>query len=254
MKAKKHLLLSALFLGLALTASAQDASTHPDRYFLTESQVANSRQLLPPPPLPGSAQFKYDEAQYQWGKMQRHTARGKQAIEDANLSGNGVSRAFSEAFGVTISKEQTPEIYKLLMRLKHDAGDLSVRVAKNYYMRMRPFILYGEHCATPEEEDNLRKNGSYPSGHTCTGWSIALVLAEINLDRQDQILQRGYEFGQSRVIIGVHWQSDVDAGRVVASTLVARLHALKDFTDQLDKAKKEFAKLQKAGKVKAAGE
>ncbi len=254
MKVKKSLLLSALFLGLALTASAQDASTHPNRYYLLENQVLNSKQLLPEPPKPGSAQFKYDESQYIWGKMLRNSPRGKQAVEDANLSGAGISRAFSEAFGVTISEKETPEIYKLIMRMRSDAGDLSVRAAKNYYMRMRPFVLYGEPSATPDDEDNLRTNGSYPSGHTCTGWSIALVLAEVNPDRQQQIMERGYEFGQSRVIIGVHWQSDVDAGRIIGSTLVARLHTLKDFNTQLDKAKKEFAKLQKSGKVKAAAE
>ena len=86
--------------------------------------------------------------------------------------------------------------------------------------------------------------------HTAIGWATALVLAEINIDRQNEILKRGFEFGQSRVICGVHYQSDVDAGRVVASGLVARLHADEGFCTQLAKAKKEFAKLKKAGKVK----
>ena len=75
-------------------------------------------------------------------------------------------------------------------------------------------------------------------------------LAEINVDRQNEILKRGYEMGQSRVICGYHFQSDVDAARLVSSAVVARLHANDSFMGQLKKAKDEFATLQKAGKVK----
>ena len=49
--------------------------------------------------------------------------------------------------------------------------------------------------------------------------------------------------GQSRVICGYHWQSDVDAARVVASAVVATLHTKPAFLQQLEKAKQEFNKL-----------
>ena len=102
----------------------------------------------------------------------------------------------------------------------------------------------------PEQQQELSTNGSYSSGHTSIGWATALVLAEINPDRQNEILKRGFEMGQSRVICGYHFQSDVDAARIVASAVVARLHANDAFMKQLQKAKAEFAKLQKAGAVK----
>ena len=54
--------------------------------------------------------------------------------------------------------------------------------------------------------------------------------------------------GQSRVICGYHFQSDVDAGRLVASAVVARLHADDNFMKQLNKAKKEFLELSKKHK------
>ena len=47
-----------------------------------------------------------------------------------------------------------------------------------------------------------------------------------------------------------NFQSDVDAARLVASAVVARLHANDAFMKQLGKAKKELAKLAKAGLVK----
>ena len=235
----------------AQTASTKikDARTKPNLYFLQDGQQASSLDLLPPPPQLGSIQFLYDQAQYQWGKMQRDTPRGDQAAADARVGGDGVPNAFSDAFGIKISKETTPEIYKLILNMREDAGDLATRGAKDHYMRVRPFAFYKEMTCNPEQQQELSTNGSYPSGHTAIGWATALVLAEINVDRQNEILERGYQMGQSRVICGYHWQSDVDAARIISAAIVARLHADPAFQAQLAKAKKEFSKLQKDGKV-----
>lgn len=250
---KRNLLLVAL-LAVSVATWAQekikDVRTKPDVYFLQIGEVANSLELLPPPPQPGSILFLNDQAQYQWGLMQRRTPRGDQAVTDARVDGAGVPNAFSEAFGVKISKENTPEIFKLVVNMREDAGDLATRAAKEHYMRVRPFAFYEKTTCNPEQQQELSTNGSYPSGHTAIGWATALVLAEINVDRQNEILKRGYEMGQSRVICGYHFQSDVDAARLVASAVVARLHANEAFTTQLAKAKKEFAELVKKGKVK----
>lgn len=80
------------------------------------------------------------------------------------------------------------------------------------------------------------------------GWAIALVLAEINPDRQDAILKRGFEYGESRVIVGFHYQSDVDHARIITSALVNRLHASSDFMEHLKKAKDEFLRLHETQK------
>lgn len=221
----------------------RDRRTNPDSYFLERSQVADSYKLLPPPPDVTSILFMYDKARYEWGKLQRDTPRGEQAFSDAEIEGNGIPKAFSDAFGVLITKENTPEIYKLILTMKNDAGDLATRDAKEHYMRIRPFSFYKEDTCNPEQQKELSTNGSYPSGHTSIGWATALVLAEINPGRQIDILKRGYEMGQSRVICGYHFQSDVDAGRIVGSAVVARLHANENFMNQLDKAKREFNEL-----------
>lgn len=243
-------LLSCMAMATFAQDKVKDTRTNPDLYFLKYEDVASSLSLLPAPPRPGSTLFMNDEAQYKWGKLQRDTPRGDQAAADARVNGDGVPNAFSEAFGVKISKETTPEIYRLVLGMREDAGDLSTREAKEYYMRKRPFAFYNEQTCNPEQQQELSTNGSYPSGHTAIGWATALVLAEINTDRQNEILKRGYEMGQSRVICGYHFQSDVDAARLVSSAVVARLHANEKFMEQLEKAKKEFARLCKEGKVK----
>lgn len=256
MKKTVNSLLLLLLSLMCMTAMAQTKdgkvkghSTNPDVYFLEIDQVPNSLQLLPGPPDPASVAFLYDQARYNWGKMQRNTPRGEQAFQDARIGGQHLPDAFSEAFGININPQDTPEIYKLIVGMREDAGDLATRAAKDYYNRQRPFSFYGEMTCNPEQQEELSTNGSYPSGHTSIGWATALVLSEINPDRINDILQRGYQMGESRVICGYHFQSDVDAGRITGAGVVARLHADPGFNAQLEKAKKEFAGLKKAGKV-----
>ena len=74
---------------------------------------------------------------------------------------------------------------------------------------------------------------------------MALLLCEINPAAQDALFKLGYEWGQSRVIAGFHWQSDVDASRMLAAACYARLHTCKAFIDDMAAAKKEFEKLSK---------
>jgi acid phosphatase (class A) len=134
-------------------------------------------------------------------------------------------------------------LYVLLRRTLMDGG-LATYTAKNHYQRRRPFMEFKETSCTPQEEPKLEKDGSYPSAHSAVGWTWALVLAELVPDRANAALQRGYAFGQSRVICGVHWQSDVDEGRVVGAGVVARLHADPAFNADLQAAKTELEAVQ----------
>ena len=49
-------------------------------------------------------------------------------------------------------------------------------------------------------------------------------------------------YGESRVSVGAHWQSDVDAGRLAAAALFARMHTSERFLKQMRRAQKEFEK------------
>jgi len=232
----------------AFSTSAQTNDNATARCFLKYEQAPSSLRILPPPPADSTARFAYDREQYEWGKSLRDTPRGAQAVRDANLdpATGWVDTAFGEAFGMPITKENTPAIAALIYKMQEDAGDLATREAKQHYMRTRPFVYWSEPTATPNDEPALRKNGSYPSGHTAIGWATALVLAEINPARATEILQRGFEFGQSRVIVGAHYQSDVDMGRVVGAGIVPILHTDPEFIKALNAAKAEFA--AKSGK------
>ncbi len=100
---------------------------------------------------------------------------------------------------------------------------------------------------TPDEEEHLKKDGSYPSGHTALGWAWALILTEIAPDRENAILARGRAFGESRIICNVHWQTDVFEGRFMGAAAVARLHADPAFRAELEAAKAEIAAVRAKG-------
>ena len=232
----------------AAVPPGDDAGSRPDRYYSTNAEALDSLAILPPPPAFDSIEFLIDRAKYEEGLLERKGERGALAVLDAK-SGK-VAESFSKVFGIEINETNTPEIYKLIGNLCGELGDMATRSAKKKYFRTRPYVLYNAKTCYPEDEERLRNNGSYPSGHSARGWAVALILAEINPAQKEAILQRGFDMGQSRVICGYHWQSDVDAGRLAGSAAVAALHSNPAFIRQLDKAKKEFASLVKEGKIK----
>ena len=130
-----------------------------------------------------------------------------------------------------------------MRRTLADAG-LSTYAAKNYYKRERPFMLNNTPICTPDDEELLRIDGSYPSGHTAIGWVWALILTEVFPSQTDELLMRGKEFGISRNVCNVHWHSDVLAGRMMGTATLAKLHANEDFMIDLAAAKEEIRLLK----------
>lgn len=240
---KKILLLTlSVLVSLFVVNTASAQLLKGAKPYLTPDQLPNMVNWLPAPPTEGSAAFAYDEAQYQWGKEQRNDkARAALAIAHASIDPAKICEHFSEAMGMTISKENTPAIYRVVVNGMETANNISI-IPKKHYNRQRPFIRYGEPTIVPKAEKILSKNGSYPSGHTIIGFSGALLLAEINPDAADELIKIGYECGQSRIISGFHWQSDVTAARLAAAVAVAKLHSSKQFNKDMRRAKREFEK------------
>lgn len=233
--------MTALLMTAAVCAQAQ---SKPEPYF-SFRELPNMLKWAPAPPDTMGAAFTYDIMQYMWGKqMRQNKERADIAIRDAVYSLECIAQEFSEPFGLTISEENTPEIWKLLRDAKATCENIS-GFPKYYYKRKRPFVRFQEPTATPQFEPELRRNFSYPSGHTILGWASALLLTEINPERADTILARGMMYGESRVIVGAHWQSDVDAGRLAAAAAYARMHTSERFLEQMRRAHQEFQKKRK---------
>ena len=201
----KHTLIILSAMLLGMVATAQ-------KPLLDSTQMPNAVYFLPAPPDTASAAFMYDKAQYRWGKEQRKdSTRLAIAVNDAVWSIDNICHIFSGVLGFDISDQNTPAIYRMLT-LGLLTTDQAGKLPKNHYMRTRPYVYYDEPTIYPQDEKWLRTNGSYPSGHT---------------------------------ILGYHWQSDVDAARLVASAAVARLHTDKCFMKLMKKARREYKRLSK---------
>lgn len=232
------------------TSAAEVPETRPGSGtligYLPRKDLPNSLALLPPPPAPNSALAAADEDAWRAVKPLRGSARWTLASADANLKFPKAAQTFSCAMDMPISQEATPHLNMLLRRTLVDAG-LSTYAAKDKYNRTRPFAAHKDSPCTPQDEAQLSKDGSYPSGHAALGWAWALLLSELAPERTDALLARGHAFGQSRVICGVHWQSDVDAGRLMGSAAVAKLHADPVFKAQMAAARSEVVAARSKG-------
>lgn len=248
MKRNSVLLAAALLCIPLVTADVQNDTHGEYPSFLTVGDMPDATAYLPAPPDTASPLFCSDRAMYEAGKILRSTPRGSRAAADAQMHTDSILSGFSAAVRLPLSAAESPETHLLISKVETDASNATV-TAKRHYMRKRPFVQFGEPTLIPAGEPSHRGSGSYPSSHAAIGWAVALVLSEVCPDCQNAILKRGYDYGQSRVIAGYHYQSDVEAARLAAAAAVARLHADKGFRRQLAKAHRECRRLVKEHKV-----
>ena len=257
-----HRIISSLIVALILMSGCSNMSIHRARShssltkelnelqpgilegYLSRDQLPNSLIILPQPPVEGSAEWTLDMELAQEYLDMEDEGRKELASADAELDFPEATEAFNRVLTLDITEETTPMVYLILRRSLTDAA-LSTYQAKNHYKRPRPFMVNGGPTCTPDVEEYLREDGSYPSGHTAIGWTWALILAELFPEQADIILVRGQEFGISRNVCNVHWHSDVVAGRMIGDAVMARLHTNNDFLMDMITAKAEIQKIRK---------
>jgi len=214
--------------------------------YLKLDELPNGLALLPPPPAMTSPAEAFDQDVARAALALQGSDRFKLAALDADLNFPEAAGAFSCALRAPITAKETPTLYRLLQRVMSDASNATA-ASKNKYRHARPFMLDGEGTCQPSAEEELRRNGSYPSGHSSIGWAWAEVLGEIAPDRLNKILERGRAFGESRIVCNVHWASDVVGGRTIAAATVVRLHADPEFLADVQSAKKELEAVRAKG-------
>lgn len=248
-------LLTATALAFALVGCASAPASaptfwtgfrdHPHGY-LAKDDAPNAAAFLPPPPQAGSLREQDDIAVYRATRALKDTPRWAQARADNEIETPSAPRVFDEALGITFTPERMPTLTRLLGRMLGDLETIQTP-AKRGFIRPRPFVTEpAETCITPEPW--LAASGSYPSGHSALGWAWALVLSEMAPDRADEILARGLAYGESRMICGVHYASDVEAGRIVGAALFASLKADLAFQSDFVIAARELAEARAAAR------
>jgi acid phosphatase (class A) len=215
--------------------------------YLKPEERPDSVALLPPPPARGSHEAAADLASYAQMRALEGSARWKLAHDDASLKFPEAANHYACTLGFSVDPETTPHLYTLLHRTVVDAGQ-STYPAKQKYNRKRPFEDTGDPSCVPEDEQMLRNNASYPSGHASLGFVWGEVLAEVVPDRAAELRERGYQFGQSRVVCRLHYHSDVDGGRAVGAAVMPALRANEAYRADVAAAKLEAQQARARGK------
>jgi len=230
-----------LLLPLYIFAQEKSSAEKPQPFYLT-GNAPHIENVLPDPPGLSDPLFFNDLSQYEWGKEIRSTERGELAVKDAGINAGYFMERFSPVLSHPVTPESNPILYQLLHRA-HLTEQQAGRSAKSYFHRVRPYQQFKEPTAVPEHESSTDFT-SYPSGHTHASWLVGMILTAVDPANTEQIMKVAYELGQSRVIVGFHYQSDVDAGRVAGSITFARLCAIPEFIEMLQAAAAEYSSVK----------
>jgi acid phosphatase (class A) len=223
---KRTLLLLSLLLA-GQNALAADGNVTPLPVELTN--------LLPPPPAAGSAAARHDLDVVLAMQHARTAAEAAAAKADSQRS---VFR-FADALGPDLQADHLPRTAAFFQRVTA-LDKAEVKQAKDFWQRPRPAAVSAQvQPLAPEKPDDW----SYPSGHATFGYTTAVLLANMLPEKRAAIFARADLYAQHRIVMGAHFPSDVEAGRLAGTVLGEQL--LSDPTWQADYAAAR-AELRKA--------
>ncbi len=114
---------------------------------------------------------------------------------------------------------------------------------KNYFLRIRPYKL--ETKLKNLEETNW---AAYPSGHATNSYVNAFLFSALIPEFESFFMKDAYDMAHSREIIGVHYPSDSESGRLLAHQIVMRLQSNDAFKKDFAAAREEIKKAREASK------
>jgi acid phosphatase (class A) len=111
---------------------------------------------------------------------------------------------------------------------------------KFQYNRTRPYML--DKRIKNLDDTNFQ---AYPSGHASASYVAAFVYQELMPEKTSLFVQNAYDMAHSREILGVHFPSDSEAGRVFARQFVNELLKNEAFKRDFEDVKKEIDAVKK---------
>ncbi|MFK2878350.1 acid phosphatase [Rhodanobacter hydrolyticus] len=172
-------------------------------------------RLLPPPPATGSAEARQDLDVVLATQHARTAAEAAAAKADAERS---VFR-FADALGVNLQAERLPSTAAFFKRVA-TLDKAEVKQAKNYWRHPRPAAVSAQVQPLAAEKPD---DWSYPSGHATFGYTAAVLLANMLPEKRTAIFARADLYARHRIVMGAHFPSDVEAGRLAGTVLGERL-------------------------------
>ncbi|UCB32628.1 phosphatase PAP2 family protein [Duffyella gerundensis] len=156
----------------------------------------------------------------------------------ADAMGPDLGKAFLTAYN-------KGELSKAAALIK--ASEVSTSAAKKHFNYPRPFLVAGNSIHNVPDDAVVKDNqpyradgGSFPSGHTNTGYTDALLMAEMLPERFVPLLDRGARYGYSRIVLGVHYPLDVIGSRMAAERNVAHFMNDAAYRTLFEQAKQEL--------------
>jgi len=198
---------------------------HAGETFLPDTAVELARYLSPPP-VPTSDANRAELSELLRLQATRTPAQVAYAMADQKIS---VFR-FADSLDTALFKEaRLPIAARFFAKTLATANGIS-ETAKRTFARPRPFATdTGIHPVLDKP-----RNASYPSGHSLSGNLIAILLADIVPEKRARIFQRGWVFAENRALGGVHYPSDLQAGRISAAVIAERLYQDPEFRRELE--------------------
>jgi acid phosphatase (class A) len=219
----------AMLAALALLA-ATPAPVSAEAAYVLRSQI-DLPKLLPPPPAEGSAAQQRDLK----AVLDAQAARTEAQIERAKVTAELSVFAFTDVLGTEFDAARLPKTAALFKRIYGDAIDV-MQAGKNLWKRPRPFLASSDVHPIGDKP----KSGSYPSGNALLGHLYAIVLADMLPEKSAELFARGDETGDNRVISGVHFPTDLIAGRRTAVAIAVALFANPTYQADFAAAKSEL--------------
>lgn len=234
---------TAILSTVGVTAHAEDNAY---RGYLTPGEF-DATTVIVPAPRPGDPRYEADRKIFRATRRLAGSPRWELAASDADQSVPAMLRNFSCAVGVELTPANAPKLVAVIRRATRDAS-YQTRISKEAYQRQRPFMIdKGPVCQAQSElydKKAQRMSYDYPSGHSAWGWTWAIVLSSAAPDRAQQILERGRAYGESRFVCGVHNESAVVAGMMLASATMVLVAAKSEYQTDLAAAREELDALR----------
>lgn len=222
---------------LALLACNAPVMARDHNPFITSKDI-NLISLLPPPPTNDSAQTKTELAEILSLQVTRTPAMIVRAQADTQ---EDIWR-FAEVIGPKFTPAQLPLFTQFFERVQDSEGAV-VDTYKKVWQRPRPF----DYSELVKPAVKLSHSGAYPSGHATGGFLLGTVLADMIPEKRAEIMARAVEYGNNRLVGGVHYRSDVEAGRLTGAIIAARLQTRDDYRVAFEAAKKEIRDVLQLG-------
>jgi acid phosphatase (class A) len=210
---------------------ANGATFAYDASYLSAQQLDLSKMLAPPPPSNSELQSQ-DMTEVLRLQASRTPEQAERAIADNDQT---LGRIVNDIFGDKAAALRSPKFAAFAERVIQDTRAIFL-ASKDVWQRPRPYSAGTDVKAIGE----LPTSASYPSGHATRGYLVAILLSNMVPEKSVELFARGREYGRNRVIAGVHYPTDIEAGRLSATAIAAALSQNERFMKDFNEAKGEL--------------